>query len=102
MLLKTFRMLMFRFTTVIGQKRVSIYPPTASEDLYISTDPLQRNTSLIPSPTPDLRRFPRFEKAEANSWKVDVQPGEVLFIPRGFFHSVQSLTKSVSVNSWFL
>jgi hypothetical protein len=87
---------------VVGHKHVSIYPPSASEDLYISTDPLQRNTSLLPSPTPDPRRFPRFARAEAVAWEADVRAGEVLFIPRGFFHSVRSLTRSVSVNSWFL
>jgi hypothetical protein len=83
-------------------KYVRIFPPSASEDLYLSTDPLQRNTSLMPSPNPDLSRFPRFSSALADSWEVTVNAGEVLFIPRGFFHSVQSLTKSVSVNSWFM
>jgi hypothetical protein len=87
---------------VVGHKHVSIYPPSASEDLYISTDPLQRNTSLLPSPTPDPGRFPRFARAQAVAWEADVRAGEVLFIPRGFFHSVRSVTRSVSVNSWFL
>lgn len=91
-----------RADSVVGTKHIRVFPPSSSEDLYISTDPLQRNTSLIPSPEPDPARFPRFHSALEKSWEVAIHPGEVLFIPRGFYHSVQSLTKSVSVNSWFL
>jgi hypothetical protein len=95
-------------SSVVGQKRVCIYPPSSADDLHLMDDPLQRNTSRIPSPSTELDcateeiQFPRFKHARKEGWEVDVQAGEVLFIPRGFFHSVQSLTKSVSVNSWFL
>lgn len=89
-------------SAVVGRKRVCVYPTSAAEDLYLATDALQRNTSLVPSPAPDAARFPRFARAQAAGWTADVAPGEVLFIPRGFFHSVQGLTTSVSVNSWFL
>jgi hypothetical protein len=87
---------------VVGEKHVRVFPPNAADDLYISTDPLQRNTSLITTSAPDLKRFPRYEQALQDSWEATVGPGDVLFLPKGLFHSVRSLSKSVSVNEWFL
>jgi hypothetical protein len=81
---------------------VRVFPLDAADDLYISTDPLQRNTSLITTSSPDLKRFPRYERALKHSWEATVGPGDVLFLPKGLFHSVRSLSKSVSVNEWFL
>ncbi|EIN06544.1 Clavaminate synthase-like protein [Punctularia strigosozonata HHB-11173 SS5] len=90
------------FCQVVGIKQISVFPPSASAQLYLSPSHLQRNTSVIPCPNPDPEAYPLFYSALKDSWQVTVQPGEILFIPRGFYHSVQSLSKSISVNSWFL
>ena len=36
-----------------------------------------------------------------NAWKVTLSPGDMVFIPAGFFHAVVTGKDSVSVNAWF-
>ena len=31
---------------------------------------------------------------------MDLKPGDVLFVPRHWWHSVESLTNSIAVNTW--
>ena len=45
----------------------------------------------------DAARFPLFAKAK--EYRVVIQPGEMLFIPRGWWHHVRSLDKSISVSN---
>ncbi|XP_028921897.1 HSPB1-associated protein 1 isoform X2 [Ornithorhynchus anatinus] len=48
---------------------------------------------------PDLRRFPRF--AEARAHVVILEPGQVLLVPRHWWHYVESIDPvTISVNSW--
>src|SRR5207237_393122 len=45
----------------------------------------------------DAQRFPLFDKAR--KYRVIIDPGGMLFIPRGSWHYVRSLDKSMSVRS---
>ncbi len=45
----------------------------------------------------DEVRFPLFKKA--TEYRVVIHPGEMLFIPRGWWHYVRSLDKSISVSN---
>lgn len=48
---------------------------------------------------PDLDRFPAFRGARAHV--VTLQPGQVLFVPRHWWHYVESVDPvTVSINSW--
>ncbi|XP_038604007.1 HSPB1-associated protein 1 isoform X2 [Tachyglossus aculeatus] len=48
---------------------------------------------------PDLRRFPRFTEARAHV--VTLEPGQVLLVPRHWWHYVESIDPvTVSINSW--
>ncbi|XP_040606790.1 HSPB1-associated protein 1 isoform X2 [Mesocricetus auratus] len=48
---------------------------------------------------PDLERFPRFQKARRHT--VTLSPGQVLFVPRHWWHYVESIDPvTVSINSW--
>lgn len=48
---------------------------------------------------PDMRRFPAFQRARAHV--VTLEPGQVLFVPRHWWHYVESVDPvTVSVNSW--
>ncbi|EJD54548.1 Clavaminate synthase-like protein [Auricularia subglabra TFB-10046 SS5] len=90
------------FCQIAGQKHVRFFPPSCAEQLYLLTDPFHKNTSSITSPSPDRSQFPRYYHALKDSWEVTVSPGDTLFLPKGYYHSVEGLSKSVSVNSWFL
>lgn len=90
------------FCQIVGKKHVRLFAPDAAPNLYLSDDPLQKNTSTLESSSPDPVRYPSYIAALADSWQVVVRPGDMLFIPKGFYHSVEGLTKTVSVNTWFL
>src|SRR4029077_1058107 len=47
----------------------------------------------------DPERFPRFGSASVLDCVVG--PGDVLFIPRGWWHYLRSESPSISINHWF-
>ncbi|MFF7636333.1 cupin-like domain-containing protein [Kitasatospora sp. NPDC008050] len=55
--------------------------------------------SRIDLAEPDLTRFPRLRKAVLH--QVRMRPGDLLYIPRGWWHDIRAHTPSVSVNHWF-
>lgn len=101
------------FVQVVGSKRVHLFPPSASSHLYLGASTgagTQKNTSAIPTEDPLisgselLHQYPDISKAiqTEGSASAQLDPGDVLYIPRGWFHCVQSLSTSASVNWWFL
>ncbi len=87
------------FLQVWGKKRFLLFPVEASPLLYPS-DIFEPNTtySRVDVTRPDLVRFPRYR--EARPIEVTLEPGELLVLPRRFWHDVESLTPSISVNAW--
>ena len=87
---------------VAGFKYVRLYARDAEADIYAEVLRSANTNSFGRSPVrveaPDLRRFPRFSRAPY--LELVLAPGEVLFIPRGHWHYVRSLSASVSVNFW--
>ncbi|KAI7865904.1 hypothetical protein BDF14DRAFT_946925 [Spinellus fusiger] len=83
---------------VVGRKYIRLYAPGESCSLY-PHDGLLENTSQVDVQHPDLSAYPLFEKAVF----VDcvLNPGEMLYIPPLWWHSVQSLDISFSVSFWF-
>lgn len=83
---------------LFGRKRWLLYPPGA---------PVYRNTPWSRAPNfarvdperPDLVRFPR--SASARPLGCVLSPGEVLFIPRLWWHHVRSLDDNAAINFWF-
>ncbi|MCI1005463.1 cupin-like domain-containing protein [Herbaspirillum sp. C7C8] len=86
------------FAQLWGKKRVWLAPPHHDQYLY----PKQANAILFGSPFdpdhPDLERFPLARQAALVC--CEVQPGEMLYIPAGWYHQVSSLTFSLSSNRW--
>jgi hypothetical protein len=71
---------------IVGSKRCILFSPTDSDLLYGGdVDPEH----------PDLQRFPLFEKATA--FCCTLNPGELLLIPRRWWHHVSSVQKSITV-----
>jgi hypothetical protein len=81
---------------VVGRKRVRLHPPTATTSLYPEL-PLSPyfNWSRVNVELPDLKRFPKY--AELRPIDYELQPGEMLFIPVHWWHSVYGLGKAISV-----
>ncbi len=85
---------------VTGRKKWTLFAPSDSRNLYYPS--LELPTVLfspIDVEQPDSRRFPRFD--EAQPYETILEPGEVLFIPVGWWHHVRSLEMSISLNFWW-
>ncbi|KJE91396.1 hypoxia-inducible factor 1 [Capsaspora owczarzaki ATCC 30864] len=89
------------FAQVRGAKRCVLFAPDRFPCLYPYPvhHPCDRQ-SQVDFDNPDLARFPRF--SELHGWECILEPGEVLYIPAYWWHHVESLTDSVSVNFWYL
>jgi hypothetical protein len=88
------------FAQIVGRKRVVLIPRWQRRAVYpfgpFSGTP---NFAQVDAERPDLARFPAF--ARATRLSCVVEPGEVLYIPRRWWHQLQSLDVSASVNLWF-
>ena len=86
------------FAQIWGSKRVFLSPPHHDAFLY----PSEANAILFGSPfnpeAPDFDKFPLAR--QALMIECIVQPGELLYVPAGWYHQVRSLTFSLSANRW--
>ncbi|KAM9850611.1 HSPB1-associated protein 1 homolog [Aulostomus maculatus] len=86
---------------VQGLKRWHLFPPEDTCKLYPTRIPYEESSvfSQVDIIHPDLWRFPAFQGARAHT--VTLQPGQVLYVPRHWWHYVESVDPiTVSVNSW--
>ncbi|XP_028249090.1 HSPB1-associated protein 1 homolog isoform X2 [Parambassis ranga] len=86
---------------VQGRKRWHLFPPEDTDNLYPTRIPYEESSvfSQVDVLHPDLRRCPAF--ASARPHVVTLQPGQVLYVPRHWWHYVESVDPiTVSVNSW--
>lgn len=86
---------------VQGRKTWHLFPPEDTPLLYPTRIPYEESSvfSKINVVNPDLKRFPQFQKARRHT--VTLSPGQVLFVPRHWWHYVESIDPiTVSVNSW--
>jgi hypothetical protein len=86
------------FAQIWGTKRIFLSPPHHDEFLY----PSEANAILFGSPfdpeAPDFEQFPLARKA--SMIECIMNPGELLYVPAGWYHQVRSLTFSLSSNRW--
>ena len=86
------------FAQVWGTKRIFLSPPHHDEFLYTS----EANAILFGSPVdpeaPDFEKFPLAR--QACLIECIVHPGEMLYVPAGWYHQVRALTFSLSSNRW--
>ncbi|XP_058411905.1 HSPB1-associated protein 1 [Diceros bicornis minor] len=86
---------------VQGRKRWHLFPPEDTPFLYPTRIPYEESSvfSKVNVVNPDLKRFPQFQKARRHM--VTLNPGQVLFVPRHWWHYVESIDPvTVSINSW--
>jgi hypothetical protein len=86
------------FAQIWGNKRIFLAPPHHDEFLYTK----EASAILFGSPfdpeAPDYQQFPLAQ--QANMIEVLVQPGDMLYVPAGWYHQVRALTFSLSSNRW--
>ncbi|MGB7193316.1 MAG: cupin-like domain-containing protein [Collimonas pratensis] len=86
------------FAQIWGSKRIFLAPPHHDEFLY----PREANAILYGSPfdpeAPDFEKFPLARHAALV--ECIMQPGELLYVPAGWYHQVRALTFSLSANRW--
>ncbi|KAM5281103.1 HSPB1-associated protein 1 [Ctenodactylus gundi] len=86
---------------VEGRKIWHLFPPEDTPFLYPTRIPYEESSvfSKVSVVNPDLERFPQFQRARRHV--VTLRPGQVLFVPRHWWHYVESIDPvTVSINSW--
>ena len=86
------------FAQALGAKRIILAPPHHDAFLY----PRDANPILAGSPfDPERPDYERWPLARAAAFvECTVNPGELLYVPAGWYHQVRALTFSLSVNRW--
>jgi cupin-like protein len=88
------------FAQFVGKKRVTLFPPRDEFRLYReplwSTIPM---CSRVDPEAPDYHLFPRLRGAHPRC--VILGPGDILYIPRRWWHHVRTLETSISASYWW-
>lgn len=87
---------------VFGKKRWTLFPPTDSPFLYPTRIPLEESTvfSHINFQCPNFLKYPLLLNSHPRV--VVLQPGDILFVPRHWWHFVETVDEDIScaVNLW--
>jgi lysine-specific demethylase 8 len=89
------------FVQLAGRKRFILVSPEQSDLVYYA-DPrfgMFASFSPVDIEQPDLDRYPLVRRVRA--LECVVEPGEMLFIPLGWWHHVRSFEPSTSMNFWW-
>lgn len=90
---------------VAGRRRFTIFPPDQVSNLYIGPlehTPSGRAISLASLEDPDFEKYPRLREAISHAQIAEMEPGDALYLPRYWWHHVQSLERfNVLINYWW-
>lgn len=90
---------------IAGRRRFTLFPTEQVDNLYVG--PLDftlagQPCSLVDIEAPDFERFPRARAAMAAARTVDLEPGDVLYVPSLWWHAVRGLEPlGAMVNYWW-
>ncbi|MFG6105536.1 cupin-like domain-containing protein [Leptothoe sp. EHU-05/26/07-4] len=94
-----------------GTKQVTLFPPSQLYNLYpfsvwnhLMHGAKRRAVySKVYPDNPDLKVFPKFKMAMPHRIDITLQPGEMLFIPAGWWHEITSVGHGMvcSINRWW-
>ncbi|CRK99551.1 CLUMA_CG012868, isoform A [Clunio marinus] len=83
---------------VFGEKLIILASPDQSDNLY-PYEGMLSNTCQIDPENLNFTKFPLTKNVKF--LKLILKPGEILFIPKLWFHYVKSLSPSISLSFWF-
>jgi hypothetical protein len=90
---------------VAGRRRFTLFPPDQIANLYLGPlhfTPAGTPISMVHVTAPDMDRYPRFAAALEAAETAELEPGDALFIPYGWYHHVEALERfNMLVNYWW-
>jgi hypothetical protein len=90
---------------VVGRRRFTLFAPEQVANLYMGpfhVTPAGTAVSMAHVTEPDLDRFPRFAEALADARTAELDPGDAIYIPYGWYHHVEALSPlNLLVNYWW-
>ncbi|KAM9993961.1 hypothetical protein ACTFIZ_011919 [Dictyostelium cf. discoideum] len=101
-------------TQIVGYKYVRLYPQNQISNLYSKKDEgdennfvknsktAQNNISFVDFEDTDFEKYPLLNIANQHYTESILAPGDILFIPSGYFHYVRSLSTSLSLSFYFI
>lgn len=92
------------FCVLAGRKRFTVLPYDVLPDIYVGPlegGPYGPPASIVDPLAPDLAAYPRFASAMARAQTIDLEVGDVLYLPCHWWHYVESFGLNVSVNYWW-
>lgn len=88
-----------------GRRRFTLFAPEAVGDLYMGPfDPTPAGTPIAMTDplAPDFDRYPRFATALDAAQAAELEPGDAVYIPLGWYHHVAALDRvNVLINYWW-
>ena len=85
------------FAQVFGYKRIRLYDCSLDSSYFrpFPFDSTLSNTSQVSleDPPADFRNLPCLD--------ITMGPGQILYIPRGWWHHIEALSFSISISFWF-
>ncbi|RLM91195.1 uncharacterized protein C2845_PM08G27050 [Panicum miliaceum] len=85
-----------------GCKKVTLWPPSASPFLYpMPVYGEASNHSSVSIEEPDYSSYTRARYMKEYSERVVLNCGDVLFIPEGWYHQVDSDDLTIAINFWW-
>lgn len=82
-----------------GCKRLVLFAPEETDNLYPPPILDMTHESAVDLGSPDFERFPLLQRAQY--WTCDLEPGDMLFMPSGWWHYVKSEGLNLAVNFWW-
>lgn len=90
---------------VSGRRRFTLFPPEQLVNLYVGPFDFTLAgppVSMVSLENPDFDQYPRFREALAVAEVAELEPGDALYMPYGWWHHVRTLEAfNVLVNYWW-
>jgi histone arginine demethylase JMJD6 len=81
---------------ILGRKEFILFGPDQTPWMYPQAGHHRGHSEVNSAIRPDLEKYPLF--ARATGMKFEVGPGEMLFIPGGWWHTARMLSASISIS----